>query len=241
MPTDSAPLDVGDLSYSYGRFQALNSVSFTVERGDFAILLGPNGAGKTTLFSLLTGLYHTWLGRIVICGYDVSKQSSKALHQIGVVFQQRSLDMDLTAWQNIRYSASLYGLPVTVAKKRTQREMKRFDMCDHLHAKIRHLSGGQVRRIEIVRALIQSPRLLILDEPTVGLDVHSRNMIIEHVRSLCANGLSVLWTTHLFDEVKPDDRVLILRQGKLVRLGRAGEIAGTTDPDNIKAHLSTLL
>ncbi len=241
MTTDSLPLAVSDLSYNYGKLEALSSVGFAIERGDFAILLGHNGAGKTTLFSLLTGLYHARHGRITINGYDMAKQPSEALRQIGVVFQQRSLDIDLTVWQNIRYSANLYGLPAAVTRQRTVRELERLEMRDQLHTKIRRLSGGQVRRVEIVRALVQYPNLLILDEPTVGLDVRSRSIIMEHTRALCANGLSVLWTTHLLDEVHPDDRVLILRQGRLTGADRAREITAATDTDDVKKQLSALL
>ena len=241
MTAEVSPLEVSGLSYSYGRFQALKSVNFTVERGSFTILLGHNGAGKTTLFSLLTGLYHAHEGRVVINGYDVAKQPSKALYQVGVVFQQRSLDVDLTVWQNVRYSASLYGLPVAEARKRTAREIERFEMQDQINTRIRHLSGGQVRRVEIARALIQYPNLLILDEPTVGLDIQSRNMIIEHVRALCRDGLSVLWTTHLLDEVYPDDAVLILKKSELRFTGSARELAAAAGQDEIKKQMAALL
>lgn len=241
MTTDSPPLEVTNVSFSYGELRALQSVNFTVERGSFTILLGHNGAGKTTLFSLLTGLYHAHQGRITINGYNLVKQPSRALHQMGIVFQQRSLDADLTVWQNIRYSANLYGLSTKEAKRRTVRELERFELEDRIDTKIRHLSGGQVRRTEIARALVQQPRLLILDEPTVGLDVRSRSAIIKHVRDLCKDGLSVLWTTHLLDEVEPGDTVLILKKSELTIAGTARELTASSNAAEMKNKLSALL
>ena len=205
-------LKVDGVSYNYGTIKALDAVSFSVAAGQFTILLGPNGAGKTTLFSLITGLYHSRHGQISICDCAMDKKPAKALLQLGVVFQQRSLDMDLSVRQNLKYSAHLYGLSSKEGMTRATRELDRIGMTDRMETKIRFLSGGQVRRIEIARALINKPRLLILDEPTVGLDVQSRELIIKHVRKMCAEGLSVLWTTHLLDEVQADDRMLILKK-----------------------------
>ena len=241
MTSDVLPLAVDNLSYHYGKYQALDSVSFKIERGSFTILIGHNGAGKTTLFSLLTGLYSAHQGSISINGYELLRQPSKALHQVGIVFQQRSLDIDLSVWQNIRYSANLYGLSVKQARQYAVREMERFGMQDQMNAKIRHLSGGQTRRVEIVRALVQQPNLLILDEPTVGLDSQSRHMIVEHVRSLCKKGLSVLWTTHLLDEVIVEDKVLVLNKSQLKIVGKAGEITAANDVVEMRKKLSDLL
>ena len=241
MTSDVLPLAVDNLSYHYGKYQALDSVSFKIERGSFTILIGHNGAGKTTLFSLLTGLYSAHQGSIFINGYELLRQPSKALHQVGIVFQQRSLDIDLSVWQNIRYSANLYGLSVKQARQYAVREMERFGMQDQMNAKIRHLSGGQTRRVEIVRALVQQPNLLILDEPTVGLDSQSRHMIVEHVRSLCKKGLSVLWTTHLLDEVIVEDKVLVLNKSQLKIVGKAGEITAANDVVEMRKKLSDLL
>ena len=241
MSNEPFRLEVDNVSYSYGKVQALNAVSFTIKPGCFSVLLGYNGAGKTTLFSLLTGLYHAHKGHVIINGYDIAKRPSKALYHVGVVFQQRSLDMDLSVWQNLRYSANLYGLSAAVAKKRAMYEIERFKMQDCFNTKIRHLSGGQIRRIEIVRALIQRPNLLILDEPTVGLDIQSRNMIIAHVRTLCRDGLSVLWTTHLLDEVQLDDTILILSKSEMTVNGIARDITAATEEVSMKQTLSALL
>ena len=234
-------LEAVALRHSYGKFEALKGVDFSIAPGEFVVLLGHNGAGKTTLFSLITGLYHSGAGSIRINGHDLKKQPGGALRHLGVVFQQRSLDLDLTVWQNLKYSAGLYGLAPALAKRRASEELKRLDMFEHAHTKIRRLSGGQARRIEIVRALMQQPGLLVLDEPTFGLDIRSRGVIIEHVRALCAGGLSALWTTHLLEEVEPDDQLLILKAGELVARGRAGEVAGADDPAPMRRRLAALL
>ena len=221
--------------------KALDAVSFSVAAGEFTILLGPNGAGKTTLFSLITGLYHSRHGQISICDCTMDKKPAKALLQLGVVFQQRSLDMDLSVRQNLKYSAHLYGLSSNEGMTRATRELERIGMTDRMETKIRNLSGGQVRRIEIARALINKPRLLILDEPTVGLDVQSRELIIKHVRKMCDEGLSVLWTTHLLDEVHADDRMLILKKGQIAMRGSAEQLTGTNEAIAMRKKLADLL
>ncbi len=234
-------LEAKNLSHSYGKFQALKSLDFSIAYGEFTVLLGHNGAGKTTLFSLITGLYHSGAGQILVKGWDMKKRPGKALMHLGVVFQQRSLDMDLTVWQNLEYFAGLHGIPPAQAKRRAHEELERLDILDHLNDKIRNLSGGQARRIEIVRALMQNPELLILDEPTFGLDIRSREIILKHVRMLCDSGLSALWTTHLLEEVEPDDKLFLLKSGELVAQGKASEIAGGTDLTRMRQNLVALL
>ncbi len=237
----SSALEARELSHSYGKFRALKQISFSIAPGEFTVLLGHNGAGKTTLFSLITGMYHSGAGRILINGCDMRRQPGKALGHLGVVFQQRSLDMDLSVWQNLRYSAGLYGLPPSQARRRARKELERLDMLDRMDDKVRKLSGGQARRVEIVRALMQTPELLILDEPTFGLDIRSRDVITKHVRALCAEGLSALWTTHLLEEVEPGDRLLILKAGELTAQGRAGEVAGSGEAAQMRKQLAKLL
>lgn len=238
---DEPALAVAGLGHSYGKFRALDSVHFTLARGAFGVLLGNNGAGKTTLFSLLTGLYHGRDGRIVVCGHDLRKKPARALRRIGVVFQQRSLDNDLTVWQNLRYSANLYGMSARAARARAHEETERLGVRERMDDKIRSLSGGQARRVEIARALMHHPELLILDEPTFGLDVRGRGALIEHVRGLCAHGLAALWTTHLLDEVQPDDALLVLKSGRLAQTGRAGAVAGDDDAPSMRRKLAELL
>lgn len=234
-------LEVDSLSYAYGDKPALNDISFRIAAGEFVILLGHNGAGKTTLFSLLTGLYHSPQGQVVISGYDIKKCLASALRHLGVVFQQRSLDADLSIWQNLKYSASLYGMSPAQAKARARQEIERFGLSDRMNDKVRHLSGGQIRRVEIARSLMSRPALLILDEPTFGLDTRSRHTLITHVRELCRRGLAVLWTTHLLEEVQPSDRILIISQGTLEKDMPATEIAPADDLVAMRQKLATFL
>jgi ABC-2 type transport system ATP-binding protein len=215
------------LTHSIGGRPVLQDVSLSVPAGRFVVLLGPNGAGKTTLLSLVTRLYTAQQGSIAVLGYDVRRQSSAALSSMGVVFQQRAIDPDLTARQNLAYHAALHGLPGKIARARIAAELERMTLAKEADRKIRTLSGGESRRIEIARALLHNPKLLLCDEATVGLDVRSRASIMADVRGLVRDrGMAVLWATHLIDEVEPDDLVIILHRGKVRRQGRAAEIAG---------------
>ena len=219
-------LEVEGLSHSFGKRQALKAVSFAIAPGAFTILLGQNGAGKTTLFNLITRLYNNRSGHIRIFGAEMKLDPGKALARLGVVFQQRTVDLDLTVRQNLLYHGGLHGLSSVQSKERVEAELKRFELAERGNDRVRELSGGQVRRVEIARALIHQPKLLLLDEPTVGLDIGSRQTILDHVRRLCdEDGLGVLWATHLIDEARDADDVIILHQGEVKAVGRADVIS----------------
>jgi ABC-2 type transport system ATP-binding protein len=196
-------------------------------------LLGLNGAGKSTLFSLITRLYVTRTGTLKIFGYDVARQSGEALRRLGVVFQARTLDLELTVTQNLIYHAALHGIGPFEAKRRMADILTRAGLADRAKERVRNLSGGYIRRVEIARAFLHQPQLLLLDEPTVGLDIKARADIIAQVRSLInVDGIGVLWTTHLIDEIALTDSVVILHQGKVLDQGIASEIlARTGSPD----------
>ena len=195
-------LEIKNVSHKFGEFLALNDVSLNIHPGDFTVLLGLNGAGKTTLYSLITRLYNNNSGSIKIYGFDVQENSVNALKNIGVVFQQPTLDLDLSVKENLHYHSSLHGISFSEANKRIDDEIGRIKLEDKIKSKVRALSGGQRRRVEIARSLIHRPKLLLLDEQTVGLDIGSRQMILKHVKSLCKkNNLAVLWATHLIDEI----------------------------------------
>ncbi len=220
-----AALEVEQLSYSFGDKFALQEVAFAVRAGAFTVLLGPNGAGKTTLFSLITRLYDSGAGAIRIHGFDVRKRSMRALAKIGVVFQQPTLDLDLTVQQNRLYHAALHGIGRSEARRRAEAELERLDMAERRHERVRRLNGGHRRRVEIARALLHRPAMLLLDEPTVGLDVPTRHGIIEHVHKLCRDSeLAVLWATHLIDEVAEGDRVIVLHRGRIQAQGSLAEV-----------------
>lgn len=230
---NTSALVVENLSYAYGKKPALDGVGFTVDAGVCTILLGPNGAGKSTLFSLITRLYDSGEGRILIGGCDLKKDTCKALACLGVVFQQPTLDLDLNVLQNLRYHAALHGLSRRVADLRIREELERQGMFERRHERVRQLNGGHRRRVEIARALLHKPRVLLLDEPTVGLDVPSRKAIVDYVHRLCADqGIAVLWATHLIDEVYDSDHLIVLHRGKVRAQGgvpRVLETAAATD------------
>lgn len=228
-------LAIENLSFSYSGKKALDEVGFVIKPGECTLLLGPNGAGKSTLFALITRLYDARSGRIEICGYDIKKKTSLALAKLGVVFQQSTLDMDLTVMQNLSYHAGLHGIGGKKAKQRIQQELERLHMYDRRFEKIRQLNGGHRRRVEIARALLHQPTLLLLDEPTVGLDVPSRQDIVDHVHRLVKDeNMAVLWASHLIDEVYPDDRLVVLHKGQIKANGNVEKVLEQTNSKTIK-------
>lgn len=228
MTDEAAALEITGVSHNFGATQALKDVSLTVPRGGFTALLGVNGAGKTTLFSLITRLYNNRSGTIRVGGYDLRRQPSQALARLGVVFQSRAMDADLTIRQNLSYHASLHGIPRRAAKERIAKVLEDVDLVDRADARVSALSGGQSRRAEIARALIHQPELLLLDEATVGLDVKSRAEVLALTRRLIAGqGVSALWATHIMDEIEPVDELVILHKGEVLRAGPAARIAGS--------------
>lgn len=223
----TAALQIDHVSHNFGAVQALDDVSLTVPRGGFTALLGVNGAGKTTLFSLVTRLYNNRSGMIRVAGHDLRREPSQALARLGVVFQSRAMDADLTIRQNLIYHASLHGIPGRLARPRIEQVLGQVDLADKADTRVTALSGGQSRRAEIARALIHSPDLLLLDEATVGLDVKSRAEVLALTRRLIArDGVSALWATHIMDEIDPADDLVILHRGRVLRQGRAADIAG---------------
>ena len=220
-------LRIEGLGFSYGARRALDDVGFEVAQGAFCALLGPNGAGKSTLFALLTRLFTTREGRIRVAGHDIATHPRQALARIGVVFQQQTLDLDLSVRRNLRYFAALHGLAGRAAELRIDAALERMAMRERADELARDLNGGHRRRTEIARALVHQPAVLLLDEPTVGLDAEARRAITSHVHDLCANdGLTALWATHLTDEVWPEDRLIILHRGRVLTDGISREIAG---------------
>jgi ABC-2 type transport system ATP-binding protein len=212
-----AALEIDDLSYTYGSRRALDRVGFTISPGRFVGLLGPNGAGKTTLFALLTRLLPSRAGSIRMFGESLYRRPGRALSQIGVVFQQSTLDLDLSVAQNLYYHAALHGMGRRQARRSMTEQLQRFSMLDRIDDKVRSLNQGHRRRVEFARALLHRPRLLLLDEATVGLDVETRHMINEHVRALCRDqGVAALWASHLVDDIDVSDHLLLLDQGRLI-------------------------
>ncbi|QFT60843.1 putative ABC transporter ATP-binding protein YbhF (plasmid) [Sulfitobacter sp. THAF37] len=215
-----------DLNYSYGAKQALEDVSFEVGAGRFCALLGPNGAGKSTLFGLLTRLLVAPGGKIEIAGHDLARARRAALADLGIVFQQSTLDLDLTVRQNLSYFAALQGLSGRAVGARIDVALDQLEMRDRAGEKARALNGGHRRRTELARALLHDPAVLLLDEPTVGLDAAARASITAHAHRLAEGGKTILWATHLTDEVQPMDDLIILHRARVLSRGTARDVAG---------------
>ncbi len=226
-------LELKEVDFSYGKKQVLDKVSFNIKKGEFSVLLGLNGAGKSTIFSLITRLLKLEVGEININNHSI-KNYSEALKNIGIVFQEPTLDLDLTVRQNLYYYGSLKGLGFVQTIKSIENEIERLELKPHLDTTARKLNGGHRRRVEILRALINKPKLLLLDEPTVGLDLKSRFDILDYVRDLVKReNLSVLWITHLFDEVNEDDEISFIKDGKIVETGIVSAIMEKYEKENL--------
>lgn len=226
-PLDATPavLIATDLQKSYGAKTALNSVSMRLYQGQFVALLGPNGAGKSTLVQLLSGLFVPDKGDLSLLGYDIRKQAPQALAGLGVVFQQSSLDLDLSVRANLLFHTDLHGIARKTALQRIHIGLAQHGLQDQDGVAVRALSGGNRRKVELIRALLHQPRFLLMDEATVGLDPASRHDLMRSVESLAKSGeVAVLWATHLVDEVANADRVLVLNQGKVLFDGEPAEL-----------------
>src|SRR5512139_1635670 len=220
MDSARATLRVSGLTKKYGERVALDGVSIVLQGGTFAALLGPNGAGKSTLFQLLTGLFVPDGGQIEVAGQSMASAATHALREIGVVFQQMSLDLDLSVRANLQFHADLHGLPRAAARTRIVQGCQAAGLADDLERPVRELSGGNRRKVELVRALLHQPALLLMDEPTVGLDPKSRRDLVAAIRAdIDQRGTTVLWATHLVEEAAAADRVLVLHHGQLLADG----------------------
>ncbi len=221
------------LHKAYNGKPALKGVSLRLNAGEMVALLGPNGAGKSTLLQLLTGLFTPDQGGIHVLGHDMRLQPARALSGLGVVFQQSALDLDLSVMANLLFHTDLHGMPRAVARERIDAQLAAIGLQDQAKAVVRGLSGGTRRKVELVRALLHRPRVLLMDEATVGLDPASRQQLLDTVRSLCnTQGLAVLWATHLIEEVKTADRLLLLHQGTVRFDGRIEDFMSAAEgPD----------
>lgn len=214
--TEKHLLNAQGLHKAYAGKPALKGVSVALQAGEMLALLGPNGAGKSTLLQLLTGLFSPDQGSITVVGHDMHRQPSRALAALGVVFQQSALDMDLSVRANLLFHTDLHGMPRAVARQRMAEGLAHMGLGDQADAVVRSLSGGTRRKVELVRALLHQPQVLLMDEATVGLDPASRQHLLDTVRGLCrTRGMAVLWATHLIEEAQVADRLMLLHQGSV--------------------------
>jgi ABC-2 type transport system ATP-binding protein len=214
---DAPALLLQDVVKTYGAIRAVDGVSLKASGGEFIALLGPNGAGKTTLFQLLSGLFVPDSGRIEIMGQDMLRNPVPALAKLGIVFQQPTLDLELTVTGNLLFHAGLHGIPRAIARKRIETELARLGLAERAHDNTAQLSGGNRRRVELARALLHEPRVLLMDEATVGLDPASRGDLLRLILTMrTQRSVAILWATHLCDEVSDADRVIVLHRGKVL-------------------------
>lgn len=219
-------IEISEISHSFGQKRVLDQITLTIKGGTFCALLGPNGAGKSTLFSALTRLLIPTQGAIKIQGNDIHKNPRPALSNLGVVFQQQTMDLDLSVFQNLRYFGRLQGMSGKDLSQRIDQVLTLLNMAERSHEVVRTLNGGHRRRAEIARSLIHDPKVLLLDEATVGLDPETRKSITDDMHKIAqTGGKTILWATHLCDEVGDDDQLVILHNGKILINGQAREIA----------------
>jgi len=223
------------LSKFYGAVLALDKVSLRLMPGVFHVLLGPNGAGKSTLLQLLTGLFHPETGQVKVMGIDMATQPALALAQIGVVFQQSALDLDLSVQSNLFFHTDLHGLPRKTAKYRIHQLISELGIDMAMKQPVRALSGGNRRKVELVRALLHQPKVLLMDEATVGLDPASREQLLTTVQQLChRHDMAALWTTHLLEEAETAHQLTILKNGQVDFEGRPADLISATGSDSFK-------
>ena len=228
-----ATLELQAVSKSYAAIKALQAVTFQLDTGFYA-LLGPNGAGKSTLFQLLTGLYAPDQGEIKVNGIQIKQHLPQALAQMGIVFQQSALDLDLTVQANLNFYGKLQGMTKAELKIASAAALEQLGLADTASKVCRTLSGGNRRKVELARALMIQPRLLLMDEATVGLDPASRNSLISHVHDLCKKqDLCVLWATHLIDEAEQAKQVLVLHKGKLLAKDTPDQLMAQTPTNSL--------
>lgn len=227
-------LDLKDVVKNYGKTQALKGVSLTIAPGEIVGLLGPNGAGKSTLFQLASGLFAPDGGSVTVFGMDYKTRASAILARLGVMFQARAIDLDMTVEANLKFHGALFGMHGKALKERLESAAAFVEITDLLKRPVRTLSGGNQRRAEVARALMNLPDLLLMDEPSTGLDPVSRRALVQHVLKLREqHNTSILWATHIVEEVAHADRIVLLVAGQIIRIGTPAELMAAAGADNL--------
>ncbi|MDB5527959.1 MAG: transporter ATP-binding protein [Devosia sp.] len=223
-----------DVTKSYGDIKALNAMDFAIGPGEIVGLLGPNGAGKSTLFQIAAGLFAPDGGTVSVFGLDYKTNASRILADLGVVFQARSVDLDTSVKANLVFHGRLFGFSGNDLADRITQVTELLEIADLLKRQVRTLSGGNQRRVEIARALLNRPKLLLLDEPSVGLDAVTRRNMIAHVQKVRdQNGTSILWATHLVEEVEHADRIILINKGDVLENGTPAELMARAGVDTL--------
>lgn len=220
----------------FGDFAAVNDVSFEVPKGEIFAFLGPNGAGKTTTIKILTTLLRPSSGSVQIDGLDPTEHQNEARQRFGIVFQDPSLDQDLTCWENMELHGVLYHVPRRIRRQRSGELLKLFELWDRRDAQVKTFSGGMKRRLEIARGFLHTPKILFLDEPTLGLDPQSRNQLWNHVKKLnVEEQVTVFLTTHYMDEAdRVAQRIAVIDHGRVVAMGTSQELKAQTQSESLE-------
>lgn len=230
-------LSVQGLSHRYGELQAVDSISFDIKKGQVFSLLGPNGAGKTTTINLLITLLPIQQGKVTIAGFDVKTQKDNVRRSIGVVFQDQRLDRELTVWETIDFHGKIYSIPKAVRRQRITELLDLVELTDKKDELAKNLSGGMKRRLEIARGLLVQPKVLFLDEPTIGLDTQTRKRIWSYIKKAKQQGVTVLLTTHYMDEADQNsDVICIIDKGKIIANGTSEQLKHSLGRDCIQVQ-----
>jgi len=240
--SDRPIIRVAHVVKSFGKVTAVNDVSFDVQAGEIFAFLGPNGAGKTTTIKMLTTLLRPTSGSLELDGLDPATHQTEVRRRFGVVFQDPSLDSDLTAWENMDVHGVLYHVPRRARRERSETLLRMFELWERRDDLVKTFSGGMKRRLEIARGLLHTPKVLFLDEPTLGLDPQSRNQMWTHVRNLNeAEHVTVFLTTHYMDEAdRVADRIAVIDHGRIVATGSSAELKQQTSTGSLEAAFLAL-
>jgi ABC-2 type transport system ATP-binding protein len=234
LKTEESIISVEGLNYNYGKVTAVDNISFNVEKGQVFSFLGPNGAGKTTTINVLTTLLPIQKGKVTIAGFDVEKQQDDVRKSIGIVFQNETLDWNLTVWETLEFHGRIYALPKDARRSRINELIKLVELTEKRNALVKHLSGGMKRRLEIARGLLTRPKVLFLDEPTIGLDPHTRMRIWDYIKKVNKEGVTIFLTTHYMDEADQlSNTICIIDKGQIIADGTSESLKNSLGMDMI--------
>ncbi|HEY1645538.1 MAG TPA: ATP-binding cassette domain-containing protein, partial [Candidatus Saccharimonadales bacterium] len=229
-------IEVKNVTKKFGDITAVDDVSFKVEKGERFALLGPNGAGKSTTIKMLTTLLRPTSGKLLLNGHDVVKDQDAARKSFGIVFQDPSVDTEMTAYENMQLHAVLYNVPSTDLNSRIKELLELVELWDRRNSLVKTYSGGMKRRLEIARGLLHHPKLLFLDEPTLGLDAQTRNLLWDYVQKLSREqNMTIFFTTHYLEEAEANaSRIAFIDHGKIIDTGTADELKAKTDSKSLE-------
>jgi ABC-2 type transport system ATP-binding protein len=229
-------IEVKDLFRTFGDFTAVDHISFTVQAGEIFAFLGPNGAGKSTTIKMLTTLLHPTAGSMMLNGFDPVRDPKSVRNSFGIVFQDPSLDEELTAFENMEFHGVLYNVPRVIRRERIEQLLKFVELWDRKNSLVKQFSGGMKRRLEIARGLLHHPKVIFLDEPTLGLDPQTRNHVWSYLKNLNqSEGITIFFTTHYMDEAdRVAQRIAIIDLGKIVASGAPQELRAQTGTNSLE-------